>query len=388
LDQNKLGQILVELRDDIFLELKSLTTIVFSLTPSKEYKQEEKKEQKEIDDQIIKEYTPQPNDTDKEHFTFFNGVKSIYHVNYITNFIISDVTYNSVQQFRQHRKAQLFDDDVRATQILNATNPDEQRGIGLKVTYFNQDTWNNKSNLLMHEGNFHKFMQNNELKQELLAKTGTTLVQACPFKGDWSTGYFVDNPNCHNRQKWIGKNKLGEILTNLRGEILYIANKTIINSTEINAMATTFESEIDFGKQQRACPELRYYFNYIEKKIRLIDPKWDRRVLNTYRDYYIRDSILWHKSNPQGRTRSIQEYIRQKAVPIALRQEFIHAAHDVNLTHAGTDRCVMHLGRLYYWPSLSKDVKRYVKTCTDWQEGKSYDCYKALLKPLAIPNKF
>jgi len=40
----------------------------------------------------------------------------------------------------------------------------------------------------MHEGNFHKFMQNKELKQEMLATSGTTLVQACPFKGDWSTG--------------------------------------------------------------------------------------------------------------------------------------------------------------------------------------------------------
>jgi len=69
-------------------------------------------------------------------------------------------------------------------------------------------------------------MQNNELKQKLLATSGTTLAQACPFKGNWSTGYFVDEPNCHNRQKWNEENKLGEILTNLRGEILYIANNT------------------------------------------------------------------------------------------------------------------------------------------------------------------
>jgi len=157
--------------------------------------------QKEIVEPIIQEGTPIPSQTNKELFTFFNGVKSIYHVNYITNFIISDVTYNSVQQFRQHKKAKLFDDNVRASQIMNATNPDEQRRISLKVTYFNQDKWNTQSNLLMHEGNFHKFMQNNKLKQELLATTGTTLVQACPFKGDWSTGYFVDDPNCHNRQK-------------------------------------------------------------------------------------------------------------------------------------------------------------------------------------------
>jgi len=48
----------------------------------------------------------------------------------------------------------------------------------------------------------------------------------------------------------------------------------------------------------------------------------------------------------------------------------------------------MVLRRNYYWHSLSKDVKKYVKTCQNCQEGKSYHHYKALLKPLAISNKF
>jgi len=37
---------------------------------------------------------------------------------------------------------------------------------------------------------------------------------------------------------------------------------------------------------------------------------------------------------------------------------------------------------------LPCDVKKYVKTCKDCQEGKSYHRYKALLKPFAIPNRF
>jgi len=37
---------------------------------------------------------------------------------------------------------------------------------------------------------------------------------------------------------------------------------------------------------------------------------------------------------------------------------------------------------------MSRDVKKYVKTCKDCQEAKSYHRYKALLKPLAIPNRF
>jgi len=121
-----------------------------------------------------------------------------------------------VEQFKQHRKAQLFDDDFKAAQIMEATEPNEQKRIGLKVKHFNKDAWWNKTNVLMHEANYNKFMQNEYLKQELLTTTGTTIAQACPFRADWSTGYFVTEPNCQDRQKWTGMNKLGEILTNLR----------------------------------------------------------------------------------------------------------------------------------------------------------------------------
>jgi len=48
----------------------------------------------------------------------------------------------------------------------------------------------------------------------------------------------------------------------------------------------------------------------------------------------------------------------------------------------------MTIRRIYFWHSISKDVKKYVKTCQNCQEGKSYHRYKALLKPLSIPNKF
>jgi len=137
-------------------------------------------------------------------------------------------------------KAQLFDDDVLASQIMNATNPDEQKRLGSKVTHFNKTMWNSKSNILMHMANFNKFVQNNDLKQELLATASTTLAQACPFRRDWSTGYFVDEPSCQNRRKWNGMNKLGEILTNLREKILYIANITKTKTSHINDIATCF----------------------------------------------------------------------------------------------------------------------------------------------------
>jgi len=43
------------------------------------------------------------------------------------------------------------------------------------------------------------FTQNKYLKQELLATAGATIAQACPFRGDMSTGYFATELNCQDR---------------------------------------------------------------------------------------------------------------------------------------------------------------------------------------------
>jgi len=104
-----------------------------------------------------------------------------------------------------------------------------------------------------------------------------------------------------------------------------------------------FKLEVELGMQQQACPEVGHYFKYIEEKIGPKDPKLDRRVLHEYRDFYIRDDILWRINNTRGRTRTIQEYIHQKVVPICLRQELLHYVHDVSLCHTGTNRTVMAL---------------------------------------------
>jgi len=73
---------------------------------------------------------------------------------------------------------------------------------------------------------------------------------------------------------------------------------------------------------------------------------------------------------------------------MSLRQEIMHQYHDVSLRHAGTDKCVMAMRRHYYWHSMSRDINKYIKTCKECQEGKSYYRYKALLKSSAIPNRF
>jgi len=76
-----------------------------------------------------------------------------------------------VEQFRQHKEALLFDDDVKAAQILETTEPTDQRRLGLKIKHFVAEEWRQMTNVLMHEANYHKFTQNKNIEQELLSTT-------------------------------------------------------------------------------------------------------------------------------------------------------------------------------------------------------------------------
>jgi len=183
LGQNKLGQILTELRDEVFLEFQTLTTINFTLAPTHEKESAQVQEQEHIVDQIRPEYETK---LAKKRYTFLNGVKAIYHQHYLKHFTVAGITNNCVEQYRQHGKAQLFEDDLSKADILKATEPEEQRRIGLEVKHFDKNIWAYQTNELMQEANFYKFTQNEELKQELLTMRGT-IAQACPFRSDWCT---------------------------------------------------------------------------------------------------------------------------------------------------------------------------------------------------------
>ena len=73
----------------------------------------------------------------------------------------------------------------------------------------------------------------------------------------------------------------------------------------------------------------------------------------------------------------------------SLRQDLLHEHHDSILAgHFGVDKTVKLLSRHYYWPTLMRDVKHYVKTCPACAVGKSSTLKPAgLLQPLPIPTR-
>jgi hypothetical protein len=54
-------------------------------------------------------------------------------------------------------------------------------------------------------------------------------------------------------------------------------------------------------------------------------------------------------------------------VPEALRQKIMYTVHDVNTVHSGTKKTIDLLARSYYWPSMGKDVKKWIRCCDECQ---------------------
>ena len=72
-----------------------------------------------------------------------------------------------------------------------------------------------------------QFSQDAKLKAALLATEGTMMVEAAPRDTIWGIGLGAKNPKAMDRRQWRGRNWLGEILTQVREEIMSASKKDV-----------------------------------------------------------------------------------------------------------------------------------------------------------------
>lgn len=152
------------------------------------------------------------------NYTFFwSGPFSQW---YESKFIKNGIKFNTAEQYMMYNKATLFDDFDIAEKILKTNNPKIQKGLGRQVSNFNLDVWNQNAKRVVYEGNYCKFTQNPDLLQKLLSTEGTILVEASPFDSIWGIGLSEDVARITPPEQWKGTNWLGEVLTQLRDDLL------------------------------------------------------------------------------------------------------------------------------------------------------------------------
>jgi len=152
-----------------------------------------------------------------EKFTFFwSGPFSQWHP---SPFHLDDEWYNCAEQYMMAEKARLFGDLEALKKIMSAVDPADQKRYGREVKKFELVQWNRYAKNFVYGANLAKFTQNEDLKQELLATAGTTLVEASPEDTVWGIGLRKDDPRAQSRETWLGTNWLGEVLTKVREDI-------------------------------------------------------------------------------------------------------------------------------------------------------------------------
>ena len=116
-------------------------------------------------------------------------------------------------------KARLFKDDEALVQILDAPDPHTAKALGRSVRGFDDKVWKANARKIVTEGNVHKFSQNEQLMEFLLATGDAVIVEASPRDQIWGIGLGQENPRALDPTQWRGQNLLGFALMDVRSAI-------------------------------------------------------------------------------------------------------------------------------------------------------------------------
>lgn len=130
------------------------------------------------------------------------------------------IQFCTAEQYMMYSKAVLFNDKETADKILRTTDPKEQQLLGREVKNFELALWELHARDIVYRGNYFKFSQNSELKKILCDTADTLLVEASPFDKIWGIGLDEETAKQTPFEQWPGRNWLGQVLTNLRDDML------------------------------------------------------------------------------------------------------------------------------------------------------------------------
>ncbi|CAD6184302.1 unnamed protein product [Caenorhabditis auriculariae] len=127
------------------------------------------------------------------------------------------------EQYFMYHKA-LFANDIDAAEkilSLGHLNSMEMKmiGRGLKMSNSQINKWNEASSDIMREAVYRKFEQNAELRKFLFFSHGTRNVEASPTDRIWGIGMPIEHKDAANPLKWMGANRLGAILDDVREQL-------------------------------------------------------------------------------------------------------------------------------------------------------------------------
>lgn len=130
------------------------------------------------------------------------------------------IPYNCSEQFMMQKKALLFSDYDIAEKIMSKNLPGDQKALGRQVKGFDKTVWDQQARQIVYEGCYYKFTQNKDAYDYLMGTDGCYLVESSPTDTVWGVGLAGFNDEIEDPKNWKGTNWLGQVLTQLREDII------------------------------------------------------------------------------------------------------------------------------------------------------------------------
>ena len=138
---------------------------------------------------------------------------------YLSDFQIDGITFTSMEQYMMYKKAVCFKDENIANQILAEKNVVKIKELGRLVSGYDEHIWNGVRQIIIYEGLFAKFSQNESLRSKLLDTKYSTLVECAVKDRIWGIGLSMTDPKRLIQTEWQGQNLLGYGLMMVRDRL-------------------------------------------------------------------------------------------------------------------------------------------------------------------------
>ena len=138
---------------------------------------------------------------------------------YLSDFQIDGITFTSMEQYMMYKKAICFKDENIANQILAEKNVAKIKELGRLVSDYDEHIWNGVRQIIIYEGLFAKFSQNESLRSKLLDTKYSTLVECAAKDRIWGIGLSMTDPKRLIQTEWQGQNLLGYALMMVRDRL-------------------------------------------------------------------------------------------------------------------------------------------------------------------------
>jgi len=158
-----------------------------------------------------------PKETEPEPEIFTEGHE--FSNSYAAPIQVNNITYPTVEHYFQWKKAEKFGDAKMQEAILKSKSALTAKQSGNKVKDFKEDEWNKVQDEIMKTAVKAKIMQHPEIQEKLKATGDKVLGEANARDKYWSIGTGADTNKTKTPSKWPGKNRLGEILQEIRKEL-------------------------------------------------------------------------------------------------------------------------------------------------------------------------